>query len=71
MSVMTNMKNFILLASLLLLFVFQSCASHNPGYTGASGVDTLFPVERDFEWGFINRSGDLISPYKYEGAVDF
>ncbi len=54
----------IYLALILLLYPL-TCSGHQPG------AKTLFPVERDNKWGFIDRSGQIVIPLQFEDASDF
>ena len=31
----------------------------------------LWPVEKDKKWGYIDKTGRLIIPFKFDGAGDF
>src|SRR5882724_4496283 len=52
-----------------LLAVTFLCAFS--GRAQQSESKALFPVEKDSQWGFIDRTGKIVIPLQFDGANDF
>lgn len=66
--VIINIK-LIIPISLIVLSIINSCNSNN--FSRKNERTYLFPVEENGKWGYINQYGELIIPYKFDGADDF
>src|ERR1700682_5016416 len=55
----------MILVTLLSIAIFLNRALQ------AQDAKTLFPVEKDNQWGFIDRTGKIVIPLQFDSANDF
>ncbi len=60
----TPRPSYICAALIALLFALECRAQQQAG-------KTLFPVEKNDKWGFIDRTGKIVIPLQFNGANDF
>ncbi|MDX6304249.1 MAG: hypothetical protein QOI77_1218, partial [Blastocatellia bacterium] len=63
------MKILDCLTKILLTLFLSSILS--TAQSQSQTAKTLFPVERDDQWGFIDRTGKIIIPLQFDSANDF
>src|SRR2546421_12905534 len=56
--------SLLLLVSMMLVYAII-CQGQS------AGEKTLFPVERDGKWGFVDRTGKLVIPLQFDSANEF
>jgi WG containing repeat len=61
----TLRRRSMILVTLLSIAVFLNRAQQ------AQDTKTLFPVEKDHKWGFIDRTGKIVIPLQFDSANDF
>src|SRR5947207_15985085 len=63
------MKIFKQLSTILLTLLLSTILS--TAQPQSQNAKTLFPVDKDGKWGFIDRTGKIVIPLQFDSANDF